>query len=89
MTLKRRIDPDADVYGFFNDQLLSTGWGVLEFKAGYGGGSRRRISPDLTGSRRLPTSELFKAAGYFEGYLKAHRILQQTCNTFERLAGNI
>ena len=25
MTLKREIDRKADVYGFFNDQLLSTG----------------------------------------------------------------
>ena len=63
MSLKREIDPNADVHGFFNDQLLSTGWGVLEFKAGYG-----------AGSQRIHTSKLFKAAGYLEGYLTAHRI---------------
>ena len=77
MTLKHEIDRDADVYGFFNDELLSTGWGVLEFKAGYG-----------AGSRRLPTSALFKAAGYLEGYLTAHKIQQQICNIFNLKAFN-
>ena len=71
MTLKRRIDPDADVYGFFNDQLHSTGWGVLEFRAGYG-----------ANSSRLHASTVFKAAGYLEGYLTARSIQQHRCNMF-------
>jgi len=69
LTLKRLVDPKADVYGFFNDQLYKTGWGVLEFKAGYGNTSR---NGDI----------IFKAAGYLEGYLTAHRIQQHRCNIF-------
>ena len=78
MTLKRKIDLNADVYGVFHDRLLSTGWGVLEFKAGYG-----------AGSQRIHTSKLFKAAGYLEGYLTAYRIQQHICNTFDQPTSNI
>jgi hypothetical protein len=51
-TLKKQIDPSADVYGFFNDQLQQTGWGILEFRAGYG----KRPSP-------LSVQNIFAAGG--------------------------
>ena len=71
MRISREIDPEADVYGFFNDQLSSTGWGVLEFRAGYG---NRSSSVD--------TDIIFKAAGYFEGYLTANQIQRHRCSSF-------
>ena len=52
MRISREIDSKADAYGFFNDQLSATGWGVLEFRAGYGSRSAS-IDPAL----------IFKAAG--------------------------
>ncbi|KTG05695.1 hypothetical protein cypCar_00046710, partial [Cyprinus carpio] len=30
------LDPQGDAYGYYNDTLSSTGWGVLEIHAGYG-----------------------------------------------------
>jgi len=69
--LQRAIDPEADVYGFFNDQMLSTGWGILEFRAGY-----------ASSSKLLNVSTVFKAAGFMEGFLTARRIQQHRCNMF-------
>ena len=52
MRLTREIDPEADVYGFFNDQVAVSGWGVLEFRAGYG-----------ARSAQIDTATIFNAAG--------------------------
>ena len=52
MKLTHDIDPDADVYGFFNDQVAVSGWGSLEFRAGYG-----------ARSAQIDTATIFKAAG--------------------------
>jgi hypothetical protein len=74
--LKKQIDPSADIYGFFNDQLQQTGWGVLEFRAGYG-----------NRSSSLSFQTIFAAAGYLEGYLTAKRIQQHRCNIFFQFFG--
>lgn len=52
------LDDMGDAYGFYNDSLLETGWGVLEIRAGYGHTPR---SDDKT----------FFLAGYLEGFLTA------------------
>lgn len=45
-------------YGFYNDTLLLTGWGVLEVRAGYGD------------TRQDDETTCF-LAGYLEGFLTA------------------
>jgi len=53
------LDPrGGGAYGFFNDTLLSSGWGVLEVRAGHG------VTPE-------PDEITFFLAGYLEGYLTA------------------
>jgi hypothetical protein len=52
------LEPTGDAYGYLNDTLLTTGWGVLEIRAGYG----QSLQPD---------DITFFLAGYLEGYLTA------------------
>lgn len=52
------MDTSGDAYGYFNDSLSSTGWSVLEIRAGYG---RTTQSDAVT----------YFLAGYLEGYLTA------------------
>ena len=53
-----RIDAAAAAaYGYYNNTLLKTGWGVLEVKAGYGA--------------KLSDNQLMYAAGFLEGKLTA------------------
>lgn len=52
------VDTEGGAYGYFNDTLLLTGWGILEICAGHGG-----ISQD--------DETTFFLAGYLEGYLTA------------------
>lgn len=52
------MEADGGAYGYFNDSLLLSGWGVLEIRAGYGGIAHE----DET---------TFFLAGYLEGYLTA------------------
>lgn len=57
--LKERVlDKEGDAYGYLNDTLSSTGWSVLEIRAGYG----KTPEPDEV--------TLF-LAGYLEGFLTA------------------
>ncbi|KAF3853325.1 hypothetical protein F7725_014013 [Dissostichus mawsoni] len=53
------MESEGGAYGFFNDTLLLSGWGVLEISAGHGAGSTQE---DET---------TFFLAGYLEGYLTA------------------
>lgn len=56
------LETEGDAYGFLNSSLLTTGWSVLEIRAGYG------KSPE--------TDELtFFLAGYLEGFLTAPYVL--------------
>lgn len=52
------LEKEGGAYGYYNDTLLLTGWGVLEIRAGYG----ETPESDET------TSFL---AGYLEGFLTA------------------
>lgn len=52
------METEGGAYGYFNDTLLLSGWGVLEISAGYGGSS-------------LDDETVFFLAGYLEGYLTA------------------
>lgn len=51
-------ETDGGAYGYFNDTLLLSGWGVLEICAGFG----VTMQEDET---------TFFLAGYLEGYLTA------------------
>lgn len=52
------METEGGAYGYFNDTLLLSGWGVLEICAGHGGITQE----DET---------TFFLAGYLEGYLTA------------------
>lgn len=52
------LDPQSDAYGYHNDTLSSSGWGVLEVRAGYG----QTAEPD---------DVTLYLAGYLEGFLTA------------------
>ena len=52
------LETEGDAYGFLNNSLSSTGWSVLEIRAGYG--------------KTPETDEItFYLAGYLEGFLTA------------------
>lgn len=56
--VKNVLDKNGDAYGFYNNSMNTTGWGVLEIKAGYG-------------SQALSNEVIMFVAGYLEGYLTA------------------
>lgn len=56
------LETEGDAYGYLNSTLLSTGWSVLEIRAGYG--------------KTPETDEIsFFLAGYLEGFLTAQYVL--------------
>lgn len=56
--VKNVLDKNGDAYGFYNDSITVTGWGILEIRAGY--------------SSQILTNEIIMfLAGYLEGYLTA------------------
>lgn len=57
------MEAEGGAYGYFNDTLLLSGWGVLEICAGCGGITQE----DET---------TFFLAGYLEGFLTAGRVIQ-------------
>uniref|UniRef100_A0A3Q2R3Z7 Phospholipase B-like n=1 Tax=Fundulus heteroclitus TaxID=8078 RepID=A0A3Q2R3Z7_FUNHE len=63
---------DGGAYGFFNDTLLLSGWGVLEIKAGFGGTAQ---DDEIT----------FFLAGYLEGYLTAGQMFSHYTNMYPEL----
>lgn len=50
------METDGDAYGYLNDTLSTSGWSVLEIRAGYG---KTRETDEIT----------FFLAGYLEGFL--------------------
>ena len=56
--IKTVLDKNGDAYGFYNASIQTTGWGILEIRAGYG-------------SRVLSDEVIMFLAGYLEGYLTA------------------
>uniref|UniRef100_A0AAQ6IM55 Phospholipase B-like n=1 Tax=Anabas testudineus TaxID=64144 RepID=A0AAQ6IM55_ANATE len=67
------MEPDGGAYGYFNDTLLLSGWGVLEICAGYGG---------ITTQEDETT---FFLAGYLEGYLTAGQMFDHYSNMYPQL----
>nr|XP_014349037.1 PREDICTED: phospholipase B-like 1 [Latimeria chalumnae] len=63
------MDLRGDAYGFFNDSVQSTGWGVLEIQAGYG-------------SQSINNKDIMYLAGFLEGYLTARRVYDHYRNMF-------
>nr|XP_029132146.1 phospholipase B-like 1 isoform X2 [Labrus bergylta] len=66
------VETEGDAYGYLNDTLTTTGWGVLEVHAGYG------QTPE--------TDELtFFLAGYLEGFLTAQQMMDHYTNMYPQL----
>ncbi|XP_071400146.1 phospholipase B-like 1, partial [Centroberyx affinis] len=66
------MDREGGAYGYFNDTLLLSGWGVLEVRAGYGANTQE----DET---------TYFLAGYLEGYLTAGQMFSHYSNMFPQL----
>lgn len=54
--MKGILDDNGAAYGTFEEGLLTTGWGVLNIKAGYGKGATTEV-------------DMMFAAGYLEAAL--------------------
>lgn len=65
-------DDKADVVGFFQDGMNTTGWGILEIKT---------IVQSDSESRNVNDTQLGYAAGIAEGYLTSDRLYQMYENT--------
>ncbi|XP_037611856.1 phospholipase B-like 1 isoform X1 [Sebastes umbrosus] len=63
------METEGGAYGYFNDTLLLSGWGVLEILAGHGGITQE----DET---------TFFLAGYLEGYLTAGQMFNHYFNMY-------
>ncbi|KAG5832478.1 hypothetical protein ANANG_G00291590 [Anguilla anguilla] len=66
------LEKEGDAYGYFNDTLSHTGWGVLELRAGYG------ETPELD-------EVTFFLAGYLEGFLTAQQMFSHYTNMYPQL----
>ncbi|XP_030256661.1 phospholipase B-like 1 [Sparus aurata] len=66
------METEGGAYGYFNDTLLMSGWGVLEICAGHG----RITQEDET---------TFFLAGYLEGYLTAGQMFNHYSNMYPQL----
>ncbi|CAO2607007.1 Phospholipase B-like 1, partial [Lemmus lemmus] len=70
--VKNVLDKNGDAYGFYNDSITVTGWGVLEIRAGY--------------SSQILTNEIVMfLAGYLEGYLTAPHMYDHFTNLYPQL----
>ncbi|KAG9343084.1 hypothetical protein JZ751_015303 [Albula glossodonta] len=66
------LEKEGDAYGYFNDTLSHTGWGVLELRAGYG---ETPESDEVT----------FFLAGFLEGFLTAPQMFSHYANMYPQL----
>ncbi|KAJ7992604.1 hypothetical protein DPEC_G00280410 [Dallia pectoralis] len=66
------LEKEGGAYGYFNDTLAQTGWGVLEIRAGYG-------------NSREPDEITYFLAGYLEGFLTAQQIISHYANMYPQL----
>uniref|UniRef100_A0A7N8XZN9 Phospholipase B-like n=1 Tax=Mastacembelus armatus TaxID=205130 RepID=A0A7N8XZN9_9TELE len=66
------METEGDAYGYLNNTLSSTGWSVLEIRAGYG---------------KTPETDeiIFFLAGYLEGFLTAQQIMDHYTNMYPQL----
>ncbi|GLD63076.1 phospholipase B-like 1 [Lates japonicus] len=66
------LETEGDAYGYLNNTLSSTGWSVLEIRAGYG--------------KTPQTDEVtFFLAGYLEGFLTAQQMMDHYTNMYPQL----
>ncbi|XP_034564189.1 phospholipase B-like 1 isoform X1 [Notolabrus celidotus] len=65
------METAGGAYGYFNDTLLLTGWGVLEISAGHGVAQQDETT--------------FFLAGYLEGYLTAGQMFHHYHNMYPQL----
>uniref|UniRef100_A0A3Q1BZE7 Phospholipase B-like n=1 Tax=Amphiprion ocellaris TaxID=80972 RepID=A0A3Q1BZE7_AMPOC len=66
------LETEGDAYGYLNDTLSSTGWSILEIRAGYG------QTPE--------TDEVtFFLAGFLEGFLTAQQMMDHYTNMYPQL----
>ncbi|KAJ1062285.1 PREDICTED: phospholipase B-like 1 [Capra hircus] len=70
--VKNVLDRNGDAYGFYNNSVKTTGWGILEIKAGYG-------------SQSLSNEIIMFAAGFLEGYLTAPHMDDHFTNLYPQL----
>ncbi|XP_059893075.1 phospholipase B-like 1 isoform X1 [Gadus macrocephalus] len=63
---------DGGAYGFYNDTLLLTGWGLLEVRAGYG-------------EKKQTDETTYFLAGYLEGFLTARQMFSHYSNMYPQL----
>lgn len=73
--IKMVLDKNGDAYGFYNDSIQTTGWGILEIRAGYG-------------SQTLSNDIIMFLAGYLEGYLTAPHMYDHYTNMYPQLIKN-
>ncbi|KAM9425887.1 phospholipase B-like 1 [Pholidichthys leucotaenia] len=66
------METAGGAYGYFNDSLLLSGWGILEISAGHGGAQQE---DEIT----------FFLAGYLEGYLTARQMFSHYSNMYPQL----
>ncbi|KAM3598434.1 uncharacterized protein V6R79_018022 [Siganus canaliculatus] len=66
------LETEGDAYGFLNNSLSSTGWSILEIRAGYG---KTRETDEVT----------FFLAGYLEGFLTAQQMMDHYANMYPQL----
>ncbi|XP_006084330.1 phospholipase B-like 1 isoform X1 [Myotis lucifugus] len=66
------LDKNGDAYGFYNNSVNTTGWGILEIRAGYG-------------SQSLSNEVIMFVAGFLEGYLTASHIYDHFINLYPQL----
>ncbi|XP_017272018.1 phospholipase B-like 1 isoform X2 [Kryptolebias marmoratus] len=66
------METDGDAYGYLNDTLSTSGWSILEIRAGYG--------------KTPETDEItFFLAGYLEGFLTAQQMMDHSTNMYPQL----
>lgn len=73
--IKTVLDKNGDAYGYYNDSIKTTGWGILEIRAGYG-------------SQVLSNEIIMFLAGYLEGYLTALHMYDHFTNLYPQLIKN-
>ncbi|CAK6443646.1 unnamed protein product [Pipistrellus nathusii] len=70
--IKDILDKNGDAYGFYNDSMNTTGWGILEIRAGYG-------------SKSLSNDVIMFLAGFLEGYLTSMHVYDHFKNLYPQL----
>uniref|UniRef100_A0A2R8MNY8 Phospholipase B-like n=2 Tax=Callithrix jacchus TaxID=9483 RepID=A0A2R8MNY8_CALJA len=73
--VKNVMDKNGDAYGFYNNSVKTTGWGILEIRAGYG-------------SQALSNEIIMFVAGFLEGYLTAPHMNDHYTNLYPQLIKN-